>query len=209
MSQQSGFYVDSSDTATVGFTAQLPSSATATLGFLQFNVTNNTPQTPQLSGGLTLSLNDLHGTGPLSLDDLASTSAYTLGMNANANLNLHLAATLGGNTNLPHVSTDFYFNWSLDPTAADPDTLGFSNVTLDLGGFIDSIISEIDSVLGPIEPLAEVLGTPLPVLSQLAGHPYTLVDLASTLGFCSPSTADFVNAVLSFSTAAVNVPSSL
>ncbi len=53
-------------------------------------------------------------------------------------------------------------------------------------------------MLAPIKPLAEVLTTPLPVISQLAGHNVDLVDLASALGFCSPSTADFVNAVATF-----------
>ncbi len=108
LSTTNGFYVDSTDTASVTFDAELPSNATAALGFLQFNVSNNTPQTPQLSGGLSLALNNVNGTGRLSLDDLASTSAYTLGMNANANINLHLDATIAGNTNLPHLSTDFY-----------------------------------------------------------------------------------------------------
>ena len=82
--------------------------------------------------------------------------AYTLGMDANVNLNLHLDATIDGNTNLPNLSTDFYFTWSLNPTADDPDTLGFDNVTLDLGGFIDGIATEIGHILAPIEPLAEV-----------------------------------------------------
>ena len=122
LSQQSGFYVDSKDTATVSFNAELPTSATATLGFLQFNVSNNTPQTPQLSGSLTL---DLNGTGKLPLSDLSSTSAYTPGLDADANLNLHLAATIGGNTDLPNVSTDFVFNWSPNPTTSNPNELGF------------------------------------------------------------------------------------
>ena len=121
-------------------------------------------------------------------------------------MNLHFDANFGGNTNLPHLSTDFYFTWSTNPTPSSPDTLGFTDVTLDLGGFIDSVASQIGSVLAPIEPLVEVLTTPLPVLSQLAGHNIDLVDLASTLGFCSPSTADFINAVATFLSDGVNVP---
>src|SRR6202034_3816413 len=108
-------------------------------------------------------LNNVHNTGQLSLNDLASTSAYTLGMNANLDLNLHFDATIGGDTDLPNVSTDFYFTWSLNPTGSDPDTLGFTNVTFDLGGFIDGIENEIGQVLKPIQPLADVLTTPLPV----------------------------------------------
>jgi Ca2+-binding RTX toxin-like protein len=213
LSQQYGFYVDSSDTASVGFGAQFlttpGASITATLGFLQFQVTNPQPQTPQLSGKLSLGLNNPEGTGRLSLSDLSSTSAYKLGMDANANVDLKLDATLGGNTNLPHVSTEFLFDWSLHPTAANPDKLGFSDVTLDLGGFIDNILGEVGKVLAPIEPLAKVLGTPLPVISQLAGHPFTLVDLASALGYCSPSTADFIDAVTSFVNGIGSLPSSL
>ena len=163
--------MDTTDTASVGFTAELPTSVTATLGFLQFNVTNNTPQTPQLSGGLTLGLNNPYGTGRLSLNDLASSSTYTLGLSADASLNLHLAATIAGNPNLPNVSADFYFDWSADPTASNPDTLGFNNVTISMGGFIDRIIGEIDTVLKPIKPLVDLLSTPLPVLSTPGRSP--------------------------------------
>ena len=57
-------------------------------------------------------------------------------------------------------------------------------------------------MLAPIEPLAKGLTAPLPVISQLAGHNVDLVDLASALGFCSPSTAEFVDAVATSSPAA-------
>ncbi len=203
---QSGFYVDSTDTASVGFSAQLPTSATASLGFLQFNLTNSTPTTPPLSGSLSLGLHDVHGTGRLMLNDLTSTSSFSLGLNASAALNLHLDATLGGNTNLPHISTDFYFDWSVNPTAANPDKLGFSNVTFDMGGFIDNLLNQIDQVFKPIEPLAEVLSAPLPVLSQLAGHNVDLIDLASTLGLISPGTAEFVTEVLDIINGGLSVP---
>ncbi len=209
VSQQYGFYVDTTDTASVGFTAALPTSVTATLGFLQFNVTNNTPQTPQLSGGLTLGLNNPYGTGRLSLNDLASSSNYTVGLSADASLNLHLAATIAGNPNLPNVSADFYFDWSTDPTASDPLSLGFNNVTISMGGFIDNIIGEIDTVLKPIEPLVDLLSTPLPVLSTLAGHPFTLVDLASTLGLISPGTGEFITQVDDLLGGGLSVPPSL
>ncbi len=210
LSQQYGFYVDSIDTAAVSFSAQLPSSATATLGFLQFKVSNNTPLTPQVWGSLNLGLNNIYGTNRLSLDDLASTSAYSLNLNANANVNLHLDATIAGNTNLPHISTDFYLTWSSNPTAANPDGLGFNNVTFDLGGFLDGIANEIGQILAPIKPLAEVLTAPLPVLSQLAGHNVDLVDLATALGLCSQGTGDFINEVLSFvNDDGFNVPTSM
>jgi Ca2+-binding RTX toxin-like protein len=202
LSQQYGFYVDTTDTAAVDFNAQLVSSAsslaTATLGFLQFDVTNNALQTPLLSGSLSLGLNDVNGTGRLSLDDLASASAYTISLNASANVNWHLNAAIGGNTNLPQLSTDFTFVWSTNPTTANPDQLGFSNVTLNLGGFINNIAGQIGQILQPIEPFAQVLTAPLPVISQLAGQNFDLVDLASALGFCSPSTRDFINAVGTF-----------
>jgi Ca2+-binding RTX toxin-like protein len=225
LSQNNGFYLDQSDTAQVGFTALLPDSLTASLAFLQFNVSRDPLSSgPQLQGGLTLNLNDVHGTGRLSLADLASTSAYTIGLDADACVRLKMDATIAGNTNLPHLTTGFYLTWNYDPTnpnaikfdqanhidPANSDTLGFSDVKLDLGGFIDNIAKQIGSILAPIKPLADVLSAPLPVLSQLAGHKVDLVDLASALGFCSPSTAQFINDVATFvSGDALSVPSGI
>ena len=129
------------------FSPQLPTSATATLGFLELNVTSG--QGPQLTGDLRLGLNNINGTGRLSLADLTSTSAYSVGLNANANVRLKLDASFGGDTNLPQLCTSFYFTWSPNPTATNPKSLGFTDVTLDLAGFIDNIAAQIGSVLAP------------------------------------------------------------
>jgi Ca2+-binding RTX toxin-like protein len=194
LSKQYGFYLDSSDSVGVSFTAQLPASAVGTLGFLQLTATTGT--TPQLTGSMSLGLNNVHGTGRLSLADLTSASTYSLGLNAAANLQLHLDASFGGNTSLPHLYTDFYFNWNLDPSK--PTSVGFKDVTLDLGGFIQGIENKIGQILAPIKPFADVLTAPLPIISQLAGHNVDLVDLATAMGLVSPGTGDFLNAVALF-----------
>lgn len=61
----------------------------------------------------------------------------------------------------------------------------FSDVALDLGSFISDfakpILSEIQKVTGPIQPIVDILTKPLPVISDL-GPPVTLLDLARMTG---------------------------
>ncbi len=204
VSTSQGFFVDSNDSFGASFQAQLLGNNgqilgsnnpdTATLALFQLAVTSNSPQ-PQLQAGITVSLNDLYGNGQLSADDLVSPDAYTVSLTAAANINVHLQATLGGNTNLPHLDTDFHFTWDKDSGQA---SIGFSDVYLDMGGLIDGIVSRIQTVLQPIAPIVDLLTTPLPVISQLAGQDFSLLDLATDLGYVDPSTADFIEQAKGF-----------
>src|SRR5204862_5931023 len=140
------------------FAAQLPARATGRLGFLQLDVTAG--QGPQLRGDLSVHLVAPNPSGKVSLADLTAPSVLDLGVHAAADVRLHLSATFGGNRDLPHLDTDFRFSWSLDPSV--PTAVGFSDVTLDLGGFVDGVVRRIGDVLKPIKPAADVLSTPLP-----------------------------------------------
>ena len=67
--------------------------------------------------------------------------------------------------------------------AANLSKIQFNDVTLDLGNFIDGIANKISQVFMPLQPVIKTLTAPLPVLSQLAGHNYSLVDLATQLRY--------------------------
>jgi Ca2+-binding RTX toxin-like protein len=195
VSRQDGFYLDATDSAQVTFNAQLPASATGELGFFVLTATPAGGD-PEFVGSLGVSLNDPNGNGRMTLGEMTSRSALQVTLDASADVDLLLMATFGGNLDLPHIETDFQFHWSLDPSV--PTTVGFSHVKLDLGGFIDVIAEKIGDVLKPIKPAVDLLSAPLPVLSQLAGGTYTLVDLARDLGTISSGTADFIEAVVGF-----------
>ena len=62
------------------------------------------------------------------------------------------------------------------------ERVAFENVSLDLGSFLTDvlapIVGEVQKVTKPIQPIIEILTTPIPVISDLAG-PTTLLDLAA------------------------------
>ena len=75
--------------------------------------------------------------------------------------------------------------------------VGFNNVKLDLGSFISDflgpIAEKINDAIKPFDPVLDALQTRIPVLSDLMGRDYTLLDLAATFGKVDRR---FVDAVL-------------
>ncbi len=78
----------------------------------------------------------------------------------------------------PNINGRFDFNWD---SAAGVKKLGFYDIKLDMGSFIGGvlgpIISKIQKVIEPLEPLIDFLTTPFPVLKDL-GIKITPLDLA-------------------------------
>jgi Ca2+-binding RTX toxin-like protein len=211
LARDSGFYVDSGDQADLRFGVSLTGNATAHLAFLQLQIKNTSPQILAADLNVNLNINpDQYGRVPIANLGGLSSSNFSYGFGIHPNLQLD--AGFNNQPNLPNLTTSLAFTWNtyssnfntqafknatgIDLTQADG--LSFSDVKLNMGSFFDNIAAEIGQVLKPIQPLAEVLSAPLPVLSQLAGHRVDLVDLAAALGVCSPSTADFINAVVQF-----------
>ena len=100
-----------------------------------------------------------------------------------ANVQLHLTSSVTSSANFPHLEADFRLVWMYHTGGANNgvQALGFDNVRLNLGEFVSRTITpllqDINSTLKPLLPIAQVLGTPLPVLSDLAGSNVTLLDL--------------------------------
>ena len=211
LAKDAGFYVDSSDQASLGFGVSLTGNATATLGFLQLQVTNPNPEILAGSLGVNLKINpDQYGR--VSLAHLANLGASNFSYGLGVDPSLKLDAGLANLPDLPDLSTTLAFTWNVHSTGFDTqaflaatgidltqsDGLTFSDVTLDMGTFFTDIANKIGDVFKPIEPLAQVLTTPLPVLSQLAGQPVDLIGLATALGLCGEGTGEFVNDVAQF-----------
>src|SRR5690606_29001728 len=91
---------------------------------------------------------------------------------------------LGDESGLPSIRSDFSITW--DGTAGFDDlstaTLKFANVQMDVGSYISRVLGpalrDINRAIEPIRPLLELLGTPVPLISDLSGQPVTLIDLA-------------------------------
>ena len=84
----------------------------------------------------------------------------------------------------PNICGRFEFEWGVNSKTgkkAAVDKLGFYELTLDMGSFIGGvlgpIISKIQKVIEPLEPLIDFLTTPFPVLKDL-GIKMTPLDLA-------------------------------
>ncbi len=92
-----------------------------------------------------------------------------------------------------------------EPTSSFGSTpeVWFRNVEIDPGQVIQSfakpVLDRVNAVLAPVKPVLEVLQKPLPLISQLAGRDYTLLDLAELYvpiygGEISPETKRFIKA---------------
>ena len=56
--------------------------------------------------------------------------------------------------------------------------------------FAIPILSKIQGIVQPIQPVLDLLEKPLPVLSDLAGSPVTLLDVAKALGVADTTFID-------------------
>jgi hypothetical protein len=121
-----------------------------------------------------------------------------------ADVDLHFDVSFEGSNVFPRMRADLVVDWQL---GTDP-TVGFENVQLNLGdffgGFAGNILGEIQRTLAPVQPVIEVLTTPLPVLSDLSGHAVTLVDVARQFG--RADVANFAQAVIDVNNLIVGLP---
>lgn len=202
-------YVDSELEA--GFKVKLttdedtPFTATGTLFFLQLqatdaklNATNGTDGTTNyslFSGRFFVDLND-PGVGGSKDDRLTFPELFKRGgtvkviepgLEAKADINLSLNLSVQGSKVIPRVLADFNLDWSWSlASGASPVKAGFNNVALDLGSFISDFLKplcdQINGIIKPFDPILDALQTRIPVLSDLMGRDYTLLDLAVSFG---------------------------
>lgn len=103
----------------------------------------------------------------------------------NAGVTVGVVKDVDRNTpRFPNIAGDFEFEWDYNVTVAGKTSLnklGFYSLELDMGSFIGGvlgpIVSKIQKVIEPLEPLINFLKTPFPVLDDL-GIRITPLDLA-------------------------------
>jgi len=210
MSRTDGFYFTTYDPAVpdnhtieARLDITLPDlQALGRIGFLQLLIEDDATDPTHLSGDLVIDI--LDPDGRLTFEEMASGRLFSemvaadLVMDALANLDLTLGfafdqvgSTYMANTDFPTLTADFILDWTFESGSGlgslTVPEVSFENIHLNVGsfltGFVRDIIDPIQAILGPIEPVIDVLTTPLPVISDLAGRPFTLLDLARYYGY--------------------------
>src|SRR5947209_6946029 len=136
--------------------------------------------------------------------------------NADVDLGLRLGIKAGADVNnksisaLPSLVAEFKLQASMNlgtATAAtnnspfDLSYVAFENIGLDLGSFFSDflkpLVKGIQDVTNPLQPFIDVFTSPIPVISDLAGQPITLLDIAGLFGEVDPgmieAVADFID----------------
>src|SRR5262249_18006197 len=165
VSKADGFYVDTG-TSSLGitFSATIPDlKATGHLFFLKVDVNQQpgaiqpivlagSPNRPTLEVDLVNPVSP--GSPRLTLQELTSgnfspADLFAAKLNLETHIPLHLKVSFNGNRAIPSIETDFHLDWNFlnaDTKAGTLDfggvpNIGFRNVTLDLGSFIDQFIT--------------------------------------------------------------------
>lgn len=183
---------------------------TGSLFFLQLNVKDGHGGAAfsHFGGQLTVDMLDPAGTGDtLTFAEMRS-GAFSFGntfqvtMNATAEVNLDLEITFGGNAAFPNIRAEFDLDWTWTNQSASGGTLSveFNHITIDAGSFLSNllvpILKQVQKVTEPVAPIAQLLVTPIPGLSDLAGNDITLLDIAEGFGYLKPSTRKFIETVI-------------
>ncbi|CAM5793933.1 LEPR-XLL domain-containing protein [Rhizobacter fulvus] len=223
LSGKDGFFlfVDDPDELLLDVGVTLPGgSLKGTLGFLQFTALNEdvNGDGDQTHLNASFAINIENGDNPadtrLGLSELGRMSFDVLFA---AEASVELAMTLGiagDDGGFPQIQADFLLDWNLpqfsllNPNdgfqfgSAIQDGLKlveFRNVSLDVGSYLSNVVSplveKIQEITEPIQPIIDIVTTPLPVLSDL-GLDITLLDIAKATGSVDPAFIDALETIL-------------
>ena len=192
--------------------------ATGTLAFLQLHASDNGTR---FDSTITVDIRDGPDADtklrPSELADLSLAARLT----GQANVKLHLAVNFAGSAVFPSLKTDFNLRWDMPSVNLGPNldlenfgsapTLGFSGVKLDMGSFfgdfLQPIAVKINTVLGPIKPVLDVLTARLPLFSDIPllrmnfdNNGDGLVSVADIIGRLGNADLSFLGAVADLAT---------
>ena len=109
------------------------------------------------------------------------------------------------------MQTDLVIDWALTSTpledleAGDAVTPGVElialhNIQLDSGSMADKLLKplldEVGEFIEPFMPVIDTLTAPIPILSDIAGEPFTLLDLAGIFGSVDPAFIETIADIL-------------
>jgi Ca2+-binding RTX toxin-like protein len=189
-----GFYLE---TAGSNFTFNTTTSGAgintiARLAKLDHNVTDNPANPTTQTLDFNIQLKEPSGDGKLRVGELQSQpdllDATVSGTTRTA---LKLVSEMPNSVLFPRVGTDFTIQWDFENAVVDPDddnlsfgsqpllTLNNNRVLLDsfLNEFASGVLEKIRDVTQPVQPVIDVLGAPIPLLSDLGSSDVTLLDI--------------------------------
>ncbi len=193
----------------------LPDEVKANLGFLTATATNyNVGDYQDFFARFAANLNDGNGDGRLTFSEIPN-SDLDVGFGARVDLDLGLSlgfsdeidiglGTLG--SLFPSVGTDLSLQWGFGSQDIFSDIVDFAlalpenaavvidNITLNVGSFLSDVLKPvvdiIQTIVGPFDPLLDILTSPIPVISDLAGQDISLLDIAAQFGYLNQGLVD-------------------
>ena len=159
------------------------------LGILPFTAVNGaTVPATGLSG--VFSVDFVDADNHLHTSDVAGLGVNSV-LTGDATVNLDLTTDLGSAL-FPTLYANLRIDWPVNEPPNVPLTswgdvpqVSFNNIGLDVGSFFQSFVGpvfdQIDQALAPVQPVLELLSTPIPVLSDVVGHDVTVAELATTV----------------------------
>ncbi|MCC6124661.1 MAG: right-handed parallel beta-helix repeat-containing protein [Pirellulales bacterium] len=121
-------------------------------------------------------------------------------LGGNADVNLNLLLSFRGDARFPSIAADLQVDWPFslnDPTLQGGEpTVDFKNVRLNVGELLDDfagpLLKKVRKATEPLEPIAEFLTSPIPILENF-GIKATPLDLAEVFGYADA--ADYLETV--------------
>ncbi|MBD1867253.1 hypothetical protein H6F95_08060 [Cyanobacteria bacterium FACHB-471] len=204
INKNEGFFIETSDSneLSIDLKASAPTfNAAGELGFLKAVATD---EGTKFQGTFKV---DLAGSGgKLEFDETPNANDLVdAQLTANADVRLNLATSFDGSAKFPKLNTDLVLDWDFNAADVDDAKFGnlpelkFTDVKLDLGSFLSDfakpIVGEVRKITRPVEPILDVITSPLPLLDQF-GIKVSLLDIATNPVFATGvPQLDFIDAI--------------
>ncbi|MBI4292469.1 MAG: LEPR-XLL domain-containing protein [Betaproteobacteria bacterium] len=210
-----GAYIEVSDAdeVDVGLTITMPTNMASVayqgeLGYLGLNVTDPGPASGA-KVNFVVNVDGDSSAGRLGFADLGSLNPLAK-ISGDALNGIDSAATFHlvtrNSAGMPDLQADLVFDWHLDEQGVaglngDAVTQGITLIALNsmkldalsgLRNLVGDAFEEVAKYIEPFMPVVDILSAPIPILSDLAGEPFTLLDLAAIFGDVDPR---FIEAV--------------
>ncbi|NOT02310.1 MAG: LEPR-XLL domain-containing protein, partial [Phycisphaerales bacterium] len=203
------------DDITLDLEASVPGfNATGSLLFLQLDINDEDAfgddgdQYDASSLGLSfgIDLDGAAGSGRFPLTEVFSGLAdFEAFANLNVDLNLEGTASFAGLAQFPSLDFFFDLDWAASASTAtgldfdEVPTIWFRDVRVDFGTLVGDVlgpvVDSVGDIIGPAADVVEILTTPIPLISDLAG-PTTLIDIAEIFASEFENVGEFIEAVV-------------